>query len=191
MLETIQHFGYLGIFLTIFLEIGLMIFPLPGDTLLFTTGIISMSGALDYKTLILVSVFASFLSGHLGYFIGTKINRNNLLNNRIYKVKEHQLSKTEKFFEKYGVFAILFSRFVPIVRNFISQLMGIIKYEKKHFFWANLGASILWPTTIITLGYLLGKMFPNLVVYAEYSMAVVLVILALPVIYEFWKTRKE
>jgi membrane-associated protein len=117
MLETIQHFGYLGIFLTIFLEIGLMIFPLPGDTLLFTTGIISMSGALDYKTLILVSVFASFLSGHLGYFIGTKINRNNLLNNRIYKVKEHQLSKTEKFFEKYGVFAILFSRFVPIVRN--------------------------------------------------------------------------
>jgi membrane-associated protein len=191
MLELIHHFGYLGIFTTIFLEIAFMIFPLPGDTLLFTLGIVSESGMLNYKFLLFISIFASFLSGHVGYFIGTKINRDILLDNKIYKIKDSHLHKTEKFFERYGFYAIMLSRFVPIVRNFISQLMGIIKYDKKHFFWANLLASIIWPLTIISLGYVFGKMFPKLIVYAEYGMVLVLFVLSFPVLHELWKNKGQ
>ncbi len=191
MLDLIQQFGYMGVFVTIFLEIAFMIFPLPGDTLLFAMGIISESGMLDYKYLLLTTISASVISGHIGYFIGTKINREILLDNRIYKIKDHHLHKTEAFFEKYGFYAILFSRFVPIVRSFISQLMGIIRYDKKHFFWANLGASIIWPVIIISLGHLLGKMFPKLIVYAEYGMVAVLIILGFPVIHELWKNKSQ
>lgn len=191
MLDIIQNFGYLGVFITIFLEIGFMIFPLPGDTLLFAMGIVAESGRLSYLYLMLISILASVLSGHVGYFIGTKINREMLLDNKIYKIKDHHLHKTEKFFEKYGFYAILFSRFVPIVRNFISQLMGIIKYDQHKFFWANLIASVIWPLIIITAGYLLGTMFPNLIVYAEYGMVAVLIILGFPVVHELWKNNRK
>jgi membrane-associated protein len=191
MLELIQQFGYIGVFFTIFLEIGFMVFPLPGDTLLFAMGILTESGSLSYLHLVLVTIFASVVSGHVGYQIGTYIDKETLLNNRIYKIKDAHLEHTEKFFEKYGVYAILFSRFVPIVRNFISQLMGIINYDKKKFFWANLGASIIWPLVVITLGYLLGRMFPNLIVFAEYGMVLVLVVLTLPLILEWKNSRKK
>lgn len=191
MIEIIQQFGYIGIALTIFLEIAFMIFPLPGDTLLFATGILTDSGILNYWILIFTAFFASVISGHTGYFLGTKFSRETLMHNKIYKVKESHIVKTEKFFQDYGFYAIVLSRFVPIVRNFISQIMGIINYDKRKFFWANLVASIIWPMTIVTLGNLLGKMFPNLIVYAEYGMVAVLVILGYPILHEFYKTKRE
>ena len=191
MLESIQHFGYLGIFVTIILEVGLMIFPLPGDTLLFATGIMSESGVLNHGLLLLTAITASVIAGHIGYFIGTKIDREILINNRFYRIKDSHLHKTEKFFEKYGFYAIIFSRFVPIVRNFLSQILGIIQYDKKKFFIANLIASIIWPMVIINLGFVLGRMFPELIVYAEYGMVLVLVILCLPVVLDLLKKRRE
>jgi membrane-associated protein len=191
MLEIIQEFGYLGVFVTIFLEIAFMVFPLPGDTLLFATGILTDSGTLNYTLLLLTSILASTIAGHAGYLIGTRIDRYTLTNNRIYKVKDVHLDKTEKFFEKYGVYAILLSRFVPIVRNFISQIMGTINYDRRKFFWANLAASVIWPLTIITLGYLLGRMFPNLIKFAEMGMILVLVLLGIPVLLEFVKIKKH
>jgi membrane-associated protein len=191
MIELIQEFGYVGVFTTIFLEIALMIFPLPGDTLLFATGILTDSGTLDYKTLIVISSLASILSGHAGYFIGSKIGKERLLDNNFYRVKKEHLEKTEKFFDKYGFYAILFSRFIPVIRNFISQLMGIIAYDQKKFFIANLGASIIWPVIIITMGNMLGKVFPNLIVYAEYGMVAVLVVLGLPVLRELWSVQRS
>lgn len=190
MLEIIHDFGYLGVFLTIFLEVGLMIFPLPGDTLLFTTGILSDSGRLDYFTLLLVCTTASIISGHVGYFIGSKLDKETLLNNKIYKIKDSHLHKTEKFFEDYGIYAIIFSRFVPIVRNFLSQILGIINYDKRKFFIANIIASIIWPLVIVTAGKVFGRMFPNLVTYAEILMVIILVVLVLPFIVEFWKNKK-
>ncbi len=191
MLDIIQHFGYLGVFVTIFGEISFMIFPLPGDTLLFATGILTNNGPLSYQKLLITAAIASILSGHLGYFIGTKISKETLLHNRFYNVKPAHLTKTEDFFDKYGFYAILLSRFVPIVRNFISQLMGIIEYDRKKFFVANLGASIIWPFVIITMGHLLGGMFPNLITYAEYGMLAVLIILGYPILHEFFKSKKS
>ena len=191
MLELIAQYGYVGVFVTIIFEIGLMIFPLPGDTLLFATGILAQSNTLSYFNLLLVCIVASTISGHIGYFIGTKIDRDILLNNRIYKIKDHHLHKTEKFFEKYGIYAIIFSRFIPIVRSFISQILGMINYNKNQFFWANLLASIIWPLVIVTLGYALGSMFPDLIVYAEYFMIIVLVVLVFPLLHELWKNKSH
>lgn len=195
MIHAIHHLGYIGIFITIFLEIGLMIFPLPGDTLLFTTGIMSnlKNGVeiFNYPLLILTSFFASVVGGHFGYFIGTKINREQLVNNKYFKINDAHLLRTEKFFETYGAVAIIFSRFVPIVRNFISQILGILNYDKKKFAIYNTIASIIWPFMIITIGKVFGAMFPNLINYAEYAIAIVLVVLCYPVIKEVVKQRKS
>jgi membrane-associated protein len=109
------------------------------------------------------------------------------LHNKFYRINEDHLLKTEKFFEKYGFWAIALSRFVPVVRNLISQLCGLIKYDKKKFFFANLLASIIWPLVIVTLGFYFGKMFPNLVRWAEVAMLFVVMIIALPFFFEVGK----
>lgn len=184
MFELITSFGYTGIFLTIIGEVGFMIFPLPGDTLLFSTGILTDSGQFNYFLLLFVCFFASLIAGHIGYFIGTKIDREILINNKYYKIKDEHLHKTEKFFEKYGVWAIVFSRYVPVVRSFISQLMGLLKYDKKKFLIYNAIASFIWPFVVITAGMLLGKMFPNAIIYAEYIILFLFVLVSLPLVKE-------
>ena len=184
MFELITSFGYTGIFLTILGEVGFMLFPLPGDTLLFSAGILVDSGNFNYFTLLIGCIISSWIAGHIGYFLGTLVNREILVNNKYYKIKDEHLHKTEKFFEKYGAWAIIFSRYVPVVRSFISQLLGIIKYDQKKFFWYNLIASIIWPFVIITAGLLLGKMFPNVIYYSEYVIAFLFILVSLPIIKE-------
>lgn len=184
MFELISSFGYVGIFLTIFGEIGLMLFPLPGDTLLFSSGILTDLGQFNYFILLFGCILSSAVAGHIGYYIGTCINRDILINNKYYKIKDEHLRKTEIFFDKYGAWAIIFSRYVPVVRSFISPILGLIKYDKKKFFIYNLIASIIWPLIIITAGVVLGKMFPNAVYYAEYVVAFLFILVSLPVVKE-------
>ncbi len=194
MFDLIQHFGYVGIFLTIFLEVGLMLFPLPGDTLLFSAGIISDSGGFNYFIILIGCFISSVIAGHVGYQIGTLVNKETLINNKFFKVKDEHLHKTEKFFEKYGVYAIIFSRYIPVVRSFISQLLGLIKYDKQKFFIYNMIASFIWPFVIITAGRVFGKMFPNLVVYSEYVIAFLLALVSYPIFKEIFhqvKNRKK
>ncbi len=194
MFELIQHFGYFGIFLTIFLEVGLMLFPLPGDTLLFSAGIISDTNGFNYITLLFGSFVVSAMAGHVGYKIGTLVNKEILINNKYFKIKDEHLYKTEEFFEKYGIYAIIFSRYIPVVRSFISQLLGIIKYDKKQFFIYNMIASFIWPFVIITAGKVFGAMFPNLITYSEYVIAFLLALVSYPIFKEIFhqvKNRKK
>ena len=182
MFHLINNFGYTGIFLTIFGEVALMLFPLPGDTLLFSSGILSDTGSFNYFYLLFGSIITSAIAGHVGYYIGSKISREKLTNNKYYRVKVSQIEKTEKFFEKYGVWAIVFSRYVPGVRSFISQILGVINYSQKKFFIYNLIASVIWPLVIITAGKIFGKFFPNLVSYAEYVIVFLLLLVFVPIL---------
>jgi membrane-associated protein len=187
MLGVLHQFGYIGMSAVIFGEVGTMVFFLPGDTLIFSAGLLSQIGVFNYWVTIGYVFCSSVIAGHFGYFLGTKLNRNTLLHNKFYRINEDHLLKTEKFFEKYGFWAIALSRFVPVVRNLISQLCGLIKYDKKKFFFANLLASIIWPLVIVTLGFYFGKMFPNLVRWAEVAMLFVVMIIALPFFFEVGK----
>lgn len=191
MFDLIHTFGYTGIFATVFSEVGLMIFPLPGDTLLFSSGIITNTGGFNYMELIIGCFLVSTIAGHVGYYIGTFVNEDVLLNNKYYKVKDEHFRKTEKFFEQYGVYAIIFSRFIPVVRSFISQLMGIIHYDKKKFLVYNAIASFIWPFGIITAGKVFGEMFPNMIVYSEYAIAFLLLLVSIPLFKEIFSQIKK
>jgi membrane-associated protein len=191
MFELISTFGYWGIFATIFGEIGLMLFPLPGDTLLFSTGILVDKGSFNYTHLLIGCFLASTIGGHVGYYIGTLVDEETLLNNKYYKVKDEHLQKTKKFFQQYGAWAIIFSRYVPAVRSFISQLLGIINYDKKKFFIYNIIASFIWPLFIITAGLFLGKMFPQAIYYAEFVIAFLFILVSIPLLKEIFHQTKH
>jgi len=190
-MELIHQFGYIGIFVNLVIETGLMAFFLPGDSLLFTSGMLASNGVFNMYTLMFVVFLASVVAGHLGYFIGSKINKEILINNKYFRIKDAHLHKTEKAFAKYGFWAIVFSRFVPFLRNFLSQILGMINYDKKKFLVANFIASVIWPAVVIPFGYFFGKMFPNLISIIEKVIVFLLILCIFPIIYEIWKTRKH
>lgn len=183
MIETIHSFGYLGIFITIILEIGFMIFPLPADSLLFASGVLAEAGKMNLFTLFSITLVASILSGHIGYFLGKTFGKDRLRHNRFFSIDEAHFNKAHNFFEKYGAVALIFSRFIPIVRSFISPTLGIVSYNKYSFAMYNVVASIIWSATVLMLGYMFGRVFPQLLHYIEIMMIIAFVASALPFAY--------
>lgn len=184
MIHIIHSFGYLGVFVTIILEVGLLCFPLPADSLLFTSGVLIEAGKMNLSILYSVVVVASIVGGHIGYFIGQKFGKERLKNNPIFTIDEAHFQKAHDFFERYGALAILVSRFVPIVRTFISPILGIVQYDKYSFALYNAIASLLWSSIIILAGFFIGRLFPNLIHYLEIIVMVAVVIVAAPFVIE-------
>jgi membrane-associated protein len=183
MTETIIAFGYAAIFINIVLEIGLFIFPLPADSLLFTAGILVEAGKLDLYILLSVVMVASIFGGHLGYYIGKKFGRERIKHNRFFTIDEAHLHRAERFFDRFGPLAIIVSRFVPIVRTLISPTLGIINYDKYKFATYNTIASVVWAVSIIWAGMVVGKMFPNFIKYTEFVVLTAVFVVSLPLIY--------
>lgn len=182
MIETIHSFGYLGIFITIIIETGFFGFFLPADSLLFASGILVTTGRMNLIVLFSVVVVASVLGGHLGYYIGKTFGKDRIRHNNFFSIDEEHFHRAEVFFQKYGALAILVSRFTPIVRTFISPTLGIVRYDKYKFAMYNLIASLLWASSVILSGIVLGNMFPNLVHYLELIVIVGVVVACLPVV---------
>jgi membrane-associated protein len=182
--QIIHTFGAIGIFLTLIAEIGLFLFPLPGDTLLFTIGILVQSDKLDLRIILPISILGSMIGGHVGYFLGKKLGKEKIKHNKFLTIDEAHFEKTIKFFNKYGAFAIIISRFVPVVRTFISPTLGMIHYNKYKFITYNTIASILWVAAMIWLGVVIGKIFPNVIKYTEMIVLSAMLIFIIPIAYK-------
>jgi membrane-associated protein len=182
--QIVHNFGPIGILLTLIGEIGLFLFPLPGDTMLFTLGILVQSSKVTLSTVLSVSIVGSIVGGHVGYFLGKKLGKEKIKNNKFLTIDELHFQKTVKFFEKYGAFAIIFSRFVPVVRTFISPTLGIINYNKYKFITYNAIASVIWPATMIWLGIVIGKAFPDVIKYTEMIVLSAILVFIIPISYK-------
>jgi membrane-associated protein len=175
--HIIQTGGLLAIALIIFAETGLLIgFFLPGDTLLIAAGIFAAQGKLPLPILIPICAIAAFFGYRMGYLIGERAGP------RIFKRKdgvlfrEEYVTRTEDFLEKHGGKAILFARFIVVVRTVIPLVAGVGKMSKKKFMVYNLVGSILWTTSIILAAYWLGHKIPNLDKYIIYFVVAAMVI---------------
>ena len=182
--ELITVFGLVGIALIIFFESGLFLFFLPGDTLLFSAGILASEGYLPVPILMIVVVISSFLGGTVGYLLGTffykkfETMRDNFLWNK------KNIERTKLFFDRYGNRTILFSRFIPVVRTFAPVLAGIVKMPKRHFYVYSIFGSIAWSVIIISLGFFFGHFIPDIDQVMLPVMGIILLVsIAIPV----WK----
>jgi membrane-associated protein len=152
--------GLLGILAIVFAECGLLIgFFLPGDSLLFTAGLLVAEDVLEYPLwLVCLLISIAAVAGNLvGYQIGAKAGPAvfNKPDSRLFK-HEH-VEKTSAFFEKYGGRAIVLARFVPIVRTFITVMAGAGRMDyRKYALYTFIGA-LLWGTGVTVLGYFLGQ----------------------------------
>ena len=184
----LNTFGYSGTFIIIFLESSL-IFPLPGDSLLFTGGLFSATIGLNIYLFIGLVFLATFLGGLTGYEVGVHIVR--LQNFSFFKqiLKEKYINKAHDFFEKYGKMAILFCRFVPIVRTFTSVVAGVGRMDYFSFVKYTFFGSLLWSLVVTLAGYFLGRIFPGLGEHLSFIIVIVVLISILPMIPEMMRKK--
>ncbi len=151
---------YIVLFLVIFIETGLVVMPfLPGDSLLFMAGMYSKIGNLNLTYLLLFLSIAAVLGDNINYWIGRRIGLGvfewKIRGRQL--VKESYLKKTEDFFEKRGVFAIIMARFVPIVRTFTPFAAGVGKMNYRKFLLFDIIGGVLWICSMTLAGYFLGQ----------------------------------
>lgn len=186
----ITTYGYLGIFIIVFLESGIL-FALPGDSLLFTAGLFASVYDFNLFFLIFIIFLGTFFGGVIGYEIGVnliKLRRFSLFN-KVFR-QEH-IDKAHQFFQKYGKFAVTISRFVVIVRTFLPMVAGIARMEYKSFIKYSLIGSMLWSTSLTLLGYFLGRIFPQIKDYLMWIMVFVVIASILPLIFELIRRKKN
>lgn len=192
LIELIRTAGYLGLFIIVFLESGIPLgFFLPGDSLLFTAGILASADFFNIFLLAgLVSV-AAILGDNAGYWLGARFGRKLFEKEKALFLSKKNLVRTEKFYEKYGVRAIVLARFVPVVRTFTPIFAGVAQMRYKTFLAYNVIGALLWGAGLTVIGFSLGSLIPNITDYLHYIVVFIIIVSALPVAFEVLRARKE
>lgn len=173
--------GYIIIFSIIFAESGLLIgFFLPGDTLLFSLGILASKGTLDLTILLIVACAGAIIGDSVGYATGRRFGSSLFKRKESRFFKPEYLQKAEAFYEVHGKKTIVLSRFVPIVRTFAPIVAGISKMNYPTFLFYNIIGGIFWVFTATLLGYFLGSKIPNAEHYTTYAVLAVIVLSFVP-----------
>jgi membrane-associated protein len=186
--HLIETVGYVGIFLIIFAETGLLIgFFLPGDSLLFTAGFLASQDILNIWILVPICVIAAIVGDSVGYSLGKRYGRNyfNKPESRLFKPKNLLLA--EQFFEKHGGRAIILARFIPFARTFVPVIAGISHMTYRYFVFYNVAGALLWGAGLTLVGFFLGHAIPSVDHYLLPAIALILFVSVLPTAYHFWK----
>jgi membrane-associated protein len=180
MQDLIIHFGYIGLFLTVFAESGLLIgFFLPGDTLLLTAGVLASQGSFNLWVLLIGLTLMAILGDSTGYFLGYKYGRKIIAKENSMLAKSDYLKKSEVFFKKWGSWAIVLARFVPVVRTFVPTIAGIAKMPYKTFLLFNVLGGVFWVFSITLVGYFFASNVPDI---DKYIVPIILVIVVVSII---------
>jgi membrane-associated protein len=158
LIQTYGIWTYLILFVIIFCETGLVIAPLlPGDSLLFAAGTFAAMGSLNIALIIFLLAIAAILGDAanygLGYYLGPAVFQKK--DSKIFK-KEY-LDKTQAFYAKYGGRAIIFARFMPIVRTFAPFVAGVGKMQYSRFLLFNVIGAIVWVSVCSLGGFVFGN----------------------------------
>lgn len=191
--NLLKSFGALGLFLIIFAESGLLVgFFLPGDSLLFTAGLLSSQDKLPALPILLAGCFAAAVVGdQVGYLFGRRVGPSlfNRPDSRVFK--QEYVEKSQAYFAAHGSKTIVLARFVPVVRTFAPILAGVGRMHYRTFVLYNVLGGFLWAVGVTTLGYVLGETIPSIDKYLLPAIAVIIGISLVPVLLEVRKARRE
>ncbi len=193
--ENLIKIGGLGLLLFIvFAETGLFVgFFLPGDSLLFTAGILSSTHVLNVNivTLMIGLNIAAILGNITGYYIGKRVGPKLFTRDDSLIFKKRYVAITQSFYNRHGGKALILGRFLPIIRTFAPILSGVIKLEIKLFLTYTIIGSILWTSLMTLSAYYLAKIIPNLQDHLGLVVLFLIIITAIPVISTYRKEKKS
>ena len=192
--RLIETFGTIGILAIVFAESGLLIgFFLPGDSLLFTAGLLAARQrfGLNFAVIAPGCAIAAILGDQVGYLFGLRVGPALFTRPRSRLFDPKHVVKAQKFFDDHGAKTIILARFVPIVRTFAPVLAGVGRMHYRTFVTFNVIGGIAWGIGVTTLGFLLGKRFPAIGDNLLYVSILIVLISVLPVAYEVLKSRRH
>ena len=193
--SLLSHFGALGVFLVLFAETGLLIgFFLPGDSLLFTAGLLCATSATSAVHLSLVTVLPAAVAGAVlgaqtGYVLGRRAGPR-LLDRPDRPRLQQAVTRSRAALHRYGpAKAVVLARFIPLVRTVLNPLAGTIGLPAGSFTLWPVVRGLLWPVGVTVAGYLLGSSVPSIDRYLLPIIALVVAVSLVPVALEVRRSR--
>ena len=205
----INNGGLWLIMFIVFVETGLMVgFFLPGDSLLFVTGIYSKmlvdsilpggtgSDFVDLMILFILITICGILGNMAGYWFGKKSGPFLFHRKDTFFFKKKYLFQAKEFYDKHGGQAIVFARFLPIIRTFAPIIAGVVQMERKKFMWYNIVGCVAWVFTMLMAGHYLDKLFIkefglDLKKHLELIVIAIVLITTLPVLYKLFFSKSK
>ncbi|MFI8083569.1 DedA family protein [Kitasatospora sp. NPDC086009] len=194
--SLLAAFGALGIAVVLFAETGLLVgFFLPGDSLLFTAGLLCAPGGADGPRLELSQVLPAALAGALigaqvGFLIGRRGGRA-LLRRTERKSLRHGAERAEELLVRYGYGkAIVLGRFIPVVRTVLNPLCGVLEVPVRTFTLWQVVGGVVWTVGVVLAGYALGSSVPDIDRYLLPIIGLVVVVSVIPIVLEMFRARR-
>jgi membrane-associated protein len=192
--KLIEAFGTIGLFLIIFAESGLFFgFFLPGDSLLFTAGVLCAkadSPLWPFPIVVIGVAVAAIAGDQVGYVFGRRVGPSLFRRPDSRLFRQAHVDKARNYFEEHGPKTIFLARFVPIVRTFAPIVAGVGRMEYRTFVTYNVVGGLVWAVGITTLGYLLGEAV-DIDKYLLPVVGIIIVVSVIPVLLEIRKAKRE
>lgn len=183
--------GYAVLFLVVFAETGLLVgFFFPGDSLLFTVGVVAGAGELNIVAICALLVTASILGDQSGYFLGYRTGPKifNRPDSRLFK--QEYIRQTQAFYEKHGGKTLIYAKFVPIVRTFAPFMAGVGRMRYARFVSFNIFGGLGWVISMTLAGYFLGGV-PIIRRHFEKVVILIVVVSVLPMVIHAIQARRQ
>ena len=183
--SIIKYGGFWFLLFVVFAETGLFIgFFLPGDSLLFTAGLLTATGIIDISVVFVVSgiCLAAITGNSTGYAFGKKAGKAIFKRKKSFLFKPKHLHAAKNFYDKHGGKAIILGAFLPIIRTFAPIVAGAVELEYKRFVFYNITGAVLWSNIMVLSGYFLGSNIPGITNYLHYIVIFLIVITAIPIV---------
>ena len=195
--SLIQAFGTIGVLAIIFAETGLLIgFFLPGDSLLFTAGVLTVPSVakehqLSLTALLIGAPAAAILGAQFGHYIGTRAGSRLFSHAGSRFFRQEYLRRAEHHFQRYGEGkAVVLARFIPFVRTFLNPVAGALQMPARRFLLWNVIGGLLWTETLLLAGHFLGRQLGAAFRIDTYILPAVLVLVVLSLIPVALEVRK-
>jgi membrane-associated protein len=184
--------GYIGIFFIVLAESGLFFgFFFPGDSLLFSAGLLASQQVLYLPLLLAIVPVAAIVGDSIGYAFGKWAGPRLFVKEDSLLFSKRHVRRAEMFYEKFGPRAIILARFVPVVRTFVPIVAGIGGMKYRTFLAYNLIGGVLWGAGVVLLGYFLGAAFPQTEKYLTPIIIGIIVISFIPILIEWLAARRR
>jgi membrane-associated protein len=191
-LFIIKAVGVIGVIAIIFAESGLFFgFFLPGDSLLFTAGLLASQDYISFWFLLFGTMIAAIAGDNVGYAFGAKVGEAIFIRKDSRFFSQDNVQKAKQFYEHHGKKTIILARFIPVVRTFAPILAGVARMKYGTFVTYNVVGGILWTASLATLGYLFGNIIPD---PDQYILPIVILIILFsisPGLYHLYRGKKK
>ena len=190
--DLIEAFGTIGILVIVFAESGILAgFFLPGDSLLFTAGLLASEGHLNLAVLAVGVPLAAIAGDQIGYAFGHRVGPALFRRPDARFFKRRHLHKAQEYFERYGSRTVILARFIPVVRTFTPVLAGVANMPYRTFVTCNVIGGLVWGLGVLLAGWALGQAVPDSERWLTPIVLLIVAVSFIPVIKEARKLRRE